>query len=292
MNGETKTIVLIHGLWMTPRSWDPFRGFYEERGYRVLTPAWPRMQGEVQEIRRDPSALAGLGLREIAAHCEEFVRSLDEPPLLMGHSMGGLTVQILLDRGLGAAGVSIDGAAPRGIFRLPLSTIKAAGPVLSNPLNYRRSVTLTFDQFRYTFANVMTQEAARAAYDDNAVPGPGRPVFQVALGDFNPWAANKVNHRNNDRAPLLLIAGVEDHLVPPIVNRVNYRKYQRSTALTEYKEFPHRSHLIIAQNGWQEVAEYALSWAQAKAHSNTVPPAPASKTVESELPVGVSDDRT
>jgi pimeloyl-ACP methyl ester carboxylesterase len=292
MNQETKTIVLIHGLWVTPRSWDLFRNFYEERGYHVLTPAWPRMQGEVQEIRRDPSALAGLGLREIADHYERFIRALDEPPILMGHSMGGLTVQILLDRGLGAAGVSIDGAAPRGIFRLPLSTIKACRPVLSNPRNYGRNVTLTFDQFRYTFANVMTQEAARAAYNNNAIPGPGRPVFQVAFGNIIPRAANQVNHRNNSRAPLLLIAGAEDHLVPPIVNQINYKKYRRSTAITEYKEFPHRSHLIVAQDGWQEVADYALSWAQANAQDGGAPPAPVSKAVESELPVGASNDRT
>jgi pimeloyl-ACP methyl ester carboxylesterase len=273
VNRETKTIVLIHGLWMTPRCWDLYRRFYEGRGYRVLTPAWPRMQGEVDEIRRDPSALAGLGLLEIADHYEKFVRSLDEPPILMGHSMGGLTVQILLDRGVGAAGVSIDGAPPKGIYRLPLSAIKAASPVLSNPFNYKRNVTLTFDQFRYAFAHVMTEREARAAYDNNAIPGPGRPLFQVAFGNFNPRAANKVDHRNYVRAPLLLISAAEDRLVPPILNRINYTLYQRSTATTEYKEFPHRSHLIIAQDGWQEVAEYALSWAQPKAVVGSLQPA-------------------
>ena len=176
---------------------------------------------------------------------------------------------------MGRAGVSIDGSNPKGIFRLPLSTIKAAGPVLSNPLNYRRNVTLTFEQFRYAFANVMTEEAARAAYEREAIPGPGRPVFQVAFGNFSPHAANKVRHLNNDRAPLLLIAGAQDHLVPPIINRINYKKYQRSTAVTAYQEFPHRSHLIIAQDGWEEVAEYALSWAQANAQSRPMTPAVA-----------------
>ncbi|HUJ19220.1 MAG TPA: alpha/beta hydrolase [Nitrospirota bacterium] len=263
MDGKTNTIVLIHGLWMTPRSWDPFRGYYEGRGYRVLTPAWPQMKGEVEEVRRDPSALAGLGLLEIADHYEKFVRSLDEPPIVMGHSMGGLVVQILLDRGLGAAGVSIDGAAPKGIYRLPLSVIKAASPVLSNPFNYRRNVALTFDQFRYAFAHVMTEKDARAAYDNNAIPGPGRTIFQVAFGNLNPRAANKVNHGNSERVPLLLINGAEDHLIPPILNRINYKLYKRSTAVTDYKEFPNRSHLIVAQDGWQEVAEYALSWVEA-----------------------------
>jgi pimeloyl-ACP methyl ester carboxylesterase len=275
MNQEANTIVLIHGLWVTPRSWDHFRSFYEESGHRVLAPPWPRMQGEVEEIRRDPSALAGLGLSEITDHYESFLRTLDERPILMGHSMGGLIVQILLDRGWGAAGVSIDGAGPKGIFRLPLSMIKAASPVLSNPRNYRRNVMLTFEQFRYTFANVMTEEAARATYDNDIIPGPGRPVFEVAFGNFSPHAANKVHHLNNDRAPLLLIAGAQDHLVPPIINRINYKKYQRSTAVTAYKEFPHRSHLIIAQDGWEEVAEYALSWARANAQPRTMAPAVA-----------------
>ena len=263
MKNEIKTIVLIHGLWMTPRSWEPFRHFYEERGYEVLAPAWPRLHGEVEEIRRDPSALAGLGLLEIFEHYDKFVRTLPEPPILIGHSFGGLAVQVLLDRGLGAAGVSIDGTAPKGILPLPFSVIRAANPVLSNPFNYGRTVALTFEQFRYTFANTMTEADARAAYEQQAVPGPGRPVFQSALGNLTPGAATMVNHLNDYRAPLLLIAGGSDHLVPPILNQVNFKKYGKSRAVTDYKEFPGRSHLIVAQEGWEEVAAYALNWVQA-----------------------------
>jgi pimeloyl-ACP methyl ester carboxylesterase len=200
-------------------------------------------------------------LVEIADHYEKLIRGLEEPPILMGHSMGGLTVQILLDRGLGAAGVAIESATPKGIYRLPLSTIKATNPVLSNPLNFKRNVTYTFEQFHYTFANVMPENEARAAYDTYAIPGPGRPIFQVAFGNFVPNAENTVNYGNNLRSPLLLIVGAEDHLVPPIVVKINHKNYAHSTAITEFKEFPHRSHLIIAQEGWQEVAEYALSWA-------------------------------
>ena len=262
MKNETKTIVLIHGLWMTPRSWEPFRRFYVEQGYEVLAPAWPRLHGEVEDVRRDPSALAGLGLLEIFEHYDKFVRTLPEPPILIGHSFGGLTVQVLLDRGLGAAGVSIDGTAPKGILPLPFSVIRAANPVLFNPFNYWGTVALSFEQFRYTFANTMTEADARAAYERNAVPGPGRPVFQSALGNLTPGAATTLNHRNGDRAPLLLIAGGSDHLVPPILNQVNYKKYGKSRAVTAYKEFPGRSHLIVAQEGWEEVAAYALDWAQ------------------------------
>ena len=258
----TKTIVLIHGLWVTPRTWEPFQRFYEARGYRVFAPAWPRIHGEVEDIRRDPSALAGLGLLEIFEHYAKFVRTLDEPPILIGHSFGGLTVQVLLDRGLGAAGVSIDGTPPRGILPLPWSVIRSANPVLSNPLNYWRTVMLSFEQFRYTFANTMTEADAREAYERQAIPGPGRTVFQSALGNLTPNAATTINRRNDDRAPLLLIAGGSDHLVPPVLNRVNHVKYQQSRAVTDYKEFPNRSHLIIAQEGWQDVAQHALDWAE------------------------------
>ncbi len=267
MKNETKTIVLIHGLWMTPRSWEPFRRFYEERGYEVLAPAWPRLHGDVEDVRRDPSALAGLGLLEIFEHYDKFVRALPEPPILIGHSFGGLTVQVLLDRGLGAAGVSIDGTAPKGILPLPFSVIRAANPVLSNPFNYWGTVGLSFAQFRYTFANTMTEADARGAYEEQAVPGPGRPVFQSALGNLTPRAATTVNHLNDDRAPLLLIAGGSDHLVPPVLNQINFKKYGKSRAVTAYKEFPDRSHLIVAQEGWEEVAEYALDWAQTATRS-------------------------
>ncbi len=265
MNEESKTIVLIHGLWLTPRSWESFRAFYEERGYKVLTPAWPRIHGEVEDIRRDPSALAGLGVREIADHYEQIIKTLDEPPIIMGHSFGGLIVQILLDRGLGAAGVAIDPAAPKGVFRLPFSALKAASGVLSNPLNYGRVPPFTYGQFRYAFANNVSEEQARAFYERYAIPGPGRPIFQVATANLYPRAATKVNYGNGKRAPLLLIAGREDNQVPASMVRENFNRYARSRAITELREFPGRSHLIAIQDGWQEVAEYALSWARAKA---------------------------
>jgi pimeloyl-ACP methyl ester carboxylesterase len=262
MTSKTNTIVLIHGAWMTPRSWDPFRGFLAQQGYRVLTPPWPRLEGEVEEIRRDPSPMAGLGITEIVDAYEQIIRSLDEPPIIMGHSFGGLFVQMLHDRGLGAAGVAIDAAAPRGVLRLPFSQIRALSPVLLNPANVRRAVPLNFEQFNYAFANTMTEREAREAFQLNAVPAPGRIVFQAGLANLNPWAVTKVDYRNDRRAPLLLIAGSEDHIVPASVNRANMRKYRRSMATTDFVEFPGRSHLIVAQTGWDEVAEHALSWAQ------------------------------
>jgi pimeloyl-ACP methyl ester carboxylesterase len=272
MTSRTNTIVLIHGAWMTPRSWDPFRGFCEQRGYRVLAPPWPRLEGEVEEIRRDPSAMAGLGMTEIVDSYEHVIRTLDEPPIIIGHSFGGLFVQMLLDRGLGAAGIAIDAAAPKGVWRLPFSQIRALSPVLLNPANVRRAVALSFEQFQYAFANTMTEREAREAFQLNAVPAPGRIVFQAGLANLNPRAASKVDYRNDRRAPLLLVAGGEDHIVPASVDRATLRKYRHSTARTDFVEFPGRSHLIVAQTGWEEVAEHALSWAQ----KHVAVPAPVS----------------
>lgn len=259
-----KTIVLIHGLWLTPKSWEPFRLHYESLGYRVLTPAWPGLQGEVEEIRRDPSPIAGLGVREIADYYERYVKGLDEAPILMGHSFGGLIVQILLDRGLGVAGVAIDSVAPQGVLDLPLPMLRSASPVLSNPFNYLSTVELTFEQFRYAFANNLSEEEARRVYQEQTIPGPGKPVFQAALANVTPGAVTRVDFRNAYRAPLLLIAGSDDHQVPASLNRSNFKKYAGSGAVTAFKEFPHRDHLIVAEEGWQEVADYALSWALAQ----------------------------
>jgi pimeloyl-ACP methyl ester carboxylesterase len=267
MSLKPKPIVLIHGLWVSPSSWDNFRRLYEARGHRVLVPPCSRFDGDAQKIRRDPTALAGLGVIESVEHYESIVRQLEELPILMGHSFGGLIVQMLLDRGLGAAGVAIASAAPKGITRLAPTQLRSASPVLANPANYWRTVALTIKQFRYAFANTMTEDEARLAYEQYAIPGPGRVAFQGALANLTPRAATEVNYTNDRRAPLLLIAGGEDHVVPLSVNRDNYHKYFGSKAITSFREFPGRSHLIIAEPGWREVAEFALFWS--KLHTQT-----------------------
>jgi pimeloyl-ACP methyl ester carboxylesterase len=171
-------------------------------------------------------------------------------------------VQLLLDRGLGRAAVAIDSATPKGVYPLPWSVLRSGWPVLGNPLNYRRTVALTFEQFQYAFANIMPDHETRIAYERYAVPGPGRPLFQIASGNFNPRAANRINFRNPNRAPLLLIGGNRDHVVPARLNRINFRLYRHSPAVTGYREFTHRSHFIIGQTGWREVAEFALTWVE------------------------------
>ena len=265
MNGDASTspgtIVLIHGLWMTPLSWEHWVERFRARGFEVLAPAWPGLDGEVQQIRDDPSTMESLGIEEIIEHYAVIVRELDSPPIIMGHSFGGAFTEVLLDRGLGAAGVAIDAAAVRGVARLSYSTLRSTFPVLKNPVNERRAVGLTFAEFRYAFANTMSRAEARAAFDRYAVPGPGRVLFQGAFANFNLHAATKVDFHNDKRAPLLLIAGGADHVVPPSVDRATARRFSHSQAITEYREFPGRCHFTVGQEGWEQVADCALDWA-------------------------------
>jgi pimeloyl-ACP methyl ester carboxylesterase len=254
------TVVLIHGLWMTPLCWERWVARFEERGHRVLAPAWPGFDRDVEEIRRDTKPLEGVGITEIADHYDSIIRGLDAPPIIMGHSFGGLITQILLDRGLGAAGAAIDPAQPKGILALPLSTLRIVWPVLNNPANKNKAKPITAKQFHYAFCNTLSEEESNVVYERYAVPATNRALFQAGLANLNPRAASKVNFRNNDRAPLLIIGGGVDHVIPPRTSRTNFKLYHRSTALTEYKEFPGRSHYTLGQDGWEEVADYALDW--------------------------------
>jgi len=259
--GSVDTIVLIHGLWMTGLSWEHWVDRYESKGYRVIARSWPGMEGDLEALRRDPSGVEHLGITEIVDHYDGIVRELDRPPIIMGHSFGGAFTQLLLDRGLGAAGVAIDSAAVKGILTLPLSTLRSGFPVLKSPANTHKAVALTPEEFHYAFTNTMTPEESLVAYERYAAPGPGRVLFQGALANFNPHAATRVDFENDERAPLLLIAGGVDHVVPAAVDRETAKHYQKSKAVTDYKEFPGRSHFTIGQPGWEEIADYALSWA-------------------------------
>ena len=255
------TIVLIHGLWLTPLSWEKWIDRYRSRGYQVLAPSCPGMGGSIEELRRNPDTVAGLGVSDIVDHYDAIVRKLDRPPIIMGHSFGGLFTQILLDRGLGAAGVAIDSAPVKGVLILPFSELKVGWPALRNPVNLHKAMQPTPEQFQYAFGNLLSEEASRAVYDRYAVPGPDHVLFQASLANFNPHAPTAVNFHNDARAPLLLIAGGKDHVVPASVTRANYNLYRKSKAVTELKEYPDRSHYTVGQAGWEEVADYALSWA-------------------------------
>jgi pimeloyl-ACP methyl ester carboxylesterase len=254
------TIVLIHGLWMTPRSWEGWARRLEDRGYRVLTPSWPGMEGDVETLRRDASPIAHQDVTSIVDHYERIIRELERPPIVMGHSFGGGFVQILLDRGLGAAGVAIDAAPTKGVLRLPLSTLRSASGILRSPLNRHKAVPISAKQFRYAFGNTLTEEESNAAHERYAVPGAGHVLFEGALANVSPHSAFRVDY-TRDRAPLLFITGGSDHVVPAAVNRDNARKYARSAAITEVKEFPGRPHFTVGAPGWEEVADYAVEWA-------------------------------
>ena len=266
MSRAPDTIVLIHGLWVTPRSWEGWIDRFESRGYRVLAPAYPGLDVEVEALRDDPSPIEALTVSGTVEHFEGLLSELQSPPILIGHSFGGLIVQILLDRGYGAVGIAIDSVPPEGIRRVPLSQIKAAFPVLGNPANRHRAVPFTPGQFHYAFANTLSAEESAKVYERYHVPAPGRFVWDGVLANVTPGHQDSyVNFANDDRAPLLLIAGGEDHLQPPSVNASNAKHYAKSAAVTEYKEFPGRWHYTLGQDGWEEVADYALSWATAHA---------------------------
>jgi pimeloyl-ACP methyl ester carboxylesterase len=255
-----RTIVFIHGGWVTRACWDPFVSFFEMQGYTCLAPAWPGKDRSVEAIRADPSPLMGLGIAEIVDHYDRIVRSLDEPPILIGHSFGGLFVQLLLDRGLGAAGIAIDSAPPKGIFAFEPTTLLALGRILLIPFGWRKVVRWSFTEFRYAFVHTLPYDEARAIWDAHIVPDSGRPFFQGAFPMFDRSSPARVDFANPERAPLLFIAGQADRAMPPALVQRMYRAHCASPARTDLRSFPGRTHWLIAQAGWEEVAQACLDW--------------------------------
>jgi pimeloyl-ACP methyl ester carboxylesterase len=255
------TIVLIHGFWVTPRSWEHWITRYESRGYRVLAPAYPGFEVEVEALNADPSPIEALTVSAIMEHLEAVVGELASPPILIGHSAGGVFTQILLDRGFGAAGVAINSAPTEGVKVVPLSQIRSTFPVLRNPANRHKAVGFTLEQWRYAFTNTFSEEESRRLYERYHIPASGNVFWGSALANIHPGRDdNYVDYRNDERAPLLFLSGSEDHLMPPQIQRSNAKHYQSNT-LTEVKEFEGRAHLMPAEEGWEEVADYAVSWA-------------------------------
>lgn len=259
--GRVDTIVLIHGLWMTSRSWEHWAQRYAARGFRVLTPAWPGMDREVEELRAAPAPIAAQRIADIADHYEAIVRDLPRPPIIMGHSFGGLVAQLLLDRRLGAAVVAVHPAPVRGVLKLPPSTLRSGYSILHNPANRHRAVPFTPEDFRYAFGNTISQEQSDAAWERYAVPGAGHVLFEAAFANLDPNSATEIDKKRSDRAPLLITAGGEDHVVPATLASSIANLYRSSTALTGYREFPGRSHFAGGEPGWEEEADFALEWA-------------------------------
>jgi pimeloyl-ACP methyl ester carboxylesterase len=255
-----RQIVLIHGAWLTARSWENFEKYFTDKGHEVLIPEWPRKHGDVEEIRRDSAAVAGLGIKEIVDHYDAYIRNLDDAPIIIGHSFGGLFTQMLLDRGLGAAGVAMDPGPPKGILNLPVAALVSAAPVLLHPSKWSGVIELSLEQFTRGFVNTWSPEDAKVAYQRYAVPETGRILFQAGTANLNPRSEAVVNFANDSRAPLLVTGGEKDNTVPASLSRSIVKKQKRSSARTDYIEFAGRPHLLMAGEGWKEVADEISRW--------------------------------
>ena len=267
----SRTVVFVHGGWVTPACWDPFVAYFEASGYRCLAPAWPGKDRSVQAIRSDPSPLAGLGIGAIVDHYERIIRELDEPPILIGHSFGGLFVQLLVDRGLGAAGIAIDSAPPKGVFAFELTSLVSLGRILLTPFGWRKVVRWSYPEYRYAFVHTMAPDEQRAIWDAQIVPDSGRPFFEAGYSFLDRRSPARVNFANPDRAPLLFISGEADRAMPPAIVRRMYRSHQASPARTDFRSFPGRTHWLIAQDGWEEVAQACLDWIESLGDQSSGP---------------------
>jgi pimeloyl-ACP methyl ester carboxylesterase len=260
-NATTATpVVFIHGLWLLPSSWDPWAALFEEAGYVPLTPDWPDDPATVEEARANPDALARKTLKQVADHTAKVIDALDKKPVLIGHSTGGLLAEMLAGRGLSSATAAIDPGVFRGVLPLPFSVLKGVGPFLLNPLTRGRAITLTFDQFKYGWVNALDEQEGRELYDTFHVAGSGISLVQMGNANLNPWTEAKVDTKNPDRGPLLIIDGEKDHTVPWAIANAAYKKQKRNPGVTEIVKMPNRGHSLTIDHGWQEVAQTALDF--------------------------------
>ena len=254
--------VLIHGLWLLPNSWDRWRDVFDEAGYVTIAPGWPDDPDTVEAANRHPEVLAHKSVGQVADHYQDIVGMLAKKPVVIGHSFGGLLTQILAGRGLSAASVAIDPAPFRGVLPLPISALKSASPVLRNPANRGRAVPLTYEQFRYAFANAVPDDEAKELYRTYTVPAAGVPLFQAAAANLNPWTEAKVETKNPERGPLLIVSGQKDNTVPWSIANASYKRQRRNEGVTEIVEIPDRGHSLTIDHGWREVADTALAFVQ------------------------------
>jgi len=259
---KAQPVVFVHGLWLLPSSWDRWAKLFEDAGYTALTPGWPDDPDTVEAANANPEVFAHKSVGQVADHFDKVVSGLTKKPVIIGHSFGGLLVQILAGRGLSAATVAIDPAPFRGVLPLPVSALKSAWPVLGNPANRNRAVPLTFEQFRFGFANAVSEKEAQELYDTFAVPASGRPLFQAATANLNPWTEAKVDTRNPKRGPLLIISGEKDNTVPWAIANASFKEQRRNPGVTEIVEMPNRGHALVIDSGWREVADKSLAFAQ------------------------------
>jgi non-heme chloroperoxidase len=260
MSQPGRPLVFIHGLWLHGTSWGSWEEFFREAGYAPVAPGWPGESDTAEETRRDPSKVAGKGIADVVLHYARIIRDLDGPPVVIGHSFGGLIAQRLLGQNLAAAVVAIDAAPIKGVLNVPPSALRVASIALRRPANRNEAVVLTREQFRYGFANAVPEQEAAELYERWTIPSPGRPLFEAALANFTPGSPAKVDTGNKERGPLLLIAGGRDRTVPAVITTSTRKLYHKSPAITDFQEFPDRGHSLTVDHGWREVAQRALDW--------------------------------
>jgi non-heme chloroperoxidase len=263
VNASGRTpVVFIHGLWLLPSSWDRWAAVFDEAGFAPITPGWPDDPETVAEAKAHPEVFANKTVGQVADHYAAVIDKLTVPPAVIGHSFGGLLTQMIAGRGLAAVSVAIDAAPFRGVLPLPISALRAASPVLTNPANRHRAVPLTYEQFRYAFANAVSEDEAKELYETFAVPAPGAPLFQAAAANLNPWSEAKVDTENPKRGPMLIVSGEKDHTVPRAIAEASYNKQKRNPDVTEFVEIAGRGHALTIDSGWREVADTALAFVQ------------------------------
>ncbi|WP_042387307.1 alpha/beta hydrolase [Streptacidiphilus melanogenes] len=253
-------VVFVHGLWLHSSSWQPWIDLFRREGYDPSAPGWPGDPDTVAEARKHPESIADHGIDEVVDHYAALIAELPAPPILIGHSFGGMIAQKLLGQDRGAAAVAIDAAQIKGDLPLPLSALRATLPVFRNPANRHRSVSLTAEQFRYAFGNAISEDESAELYERWTIPAPGKPLYEAAAANFNPHSAAKVDTENSGRGPLLLMSGGKDHTVPESVVRATLKQYRHSDAVTEIMTFPDRGHSLTIDGGWREVADATLTW--------------------------------
>jgi pimeloyl-ACP methyl ester carboxylesterase len=252
--------MFIHGLWLHATSWNPWLDLFRDAGYAPFAPGWPNEPPTVEEARQQPESVANISIDDATSHFAKLIEPLDPSPVIIGHSFGGMIAEKLLGRGHGAAAVAIDPAQIKGVLPLPLAQLRSALPVLGNPANLHKAVSLTQKEFRYGFGNAVTEEESNELFDKWTIPSPARPLFQAAVANFVLHSEAKVNTGNEARGQLLLISGAEDHTVPDVVTRSTLKQYRDSAAVTELKQFAGRGHSLTIDKGWREVAEAVLTW--------------------------------
>jgi pimeloyl-ACP methyl ester carboxylesterase len=263
MTASRRPVVFIHGLWLHATSWNRWLDLYRDAGYEPIAPGWPGEPDTVQAARENPDLVADTGIDDAVAHFAEIIGALDAKPIIIGHSFGGLLAEKLLGQDLAAAAVAIDPAQVKGVLPLPLAQIRAALPVLGNPANLHKAISLTAKQFRFGFGNELSEEESDDLYEQWSIPAPARPLFQAAVANFALHSEAKVNTANEHRGPLLLISGKQDHTVPDVTTRSTLKQYRDSTAVTELRQFEGRGHSLTIDSGWREVADATLEWLQA-----------------------------